>query len=319
MRRFHTGADPRSAPPPSANGGGWGGAPAYQPARSNGFGGGAPPASNGGGSGWSSAPAPSSGATAGWGSQVQRGSGFGSSGGGGPNYSREGYGTWTNGKHVPGPPSARLEKDLFGDAGDPSKQQTGINFDKYADIPVEATGEGVPEPITTFTEQYLDPHLLDNIRLAHYKTPTPVQKYSVPVVSMGRDLMACAQTGSGKTGGFLFPILSALFSRGPPPNPALGGGPQGGYGRGRKAYPVALILAPTRELVSQIHDEARKFAYRSWVKPAVVYGGAEMGAQLRQVESGCDILSATPGRLVDLMERGRISMENSESSLRRLR
>ena len=83
-----------------------------------------------------------------------------------------------------------------------------------------------------------------------------------------------------------------------------------GYSRTRKAYPTALILAPTRELVSQIHDEARKFAYRSWVRPAVVYGGADINQQLRLIERGCDLLSATPGRLVDLIERGRISLSN---------
>ena len=71
-----------------------------------------------------------------------------------------------------------------------------------------------------------------------------------------------------------------------------------------------MILAPTRELVSQIHDEARKFAYRSWVRPAVVYGGADINNQLRQIERGCDLLSATPGRLVDLIERGRVSLAN---------
>ena len=86
--------------------------------------------------------------------------------------------------------------------------------------------------------------------------------------------------------------------------------PPAGYGRSRKAYPTALILAPTRELVSQIHDEARKFCYRSWVRPAVVYGGADINQQLRQIERGCDLLSATPGRLVDLIERGRISLAN---------
>lgn len=82
------------------------------------------------------------------------------------------------------------------------------------------------------------------------------------------------------------------------------------YSRTRKAYPTALILAPTRELVSQIHEEARKFAYRSWVRPAVVYGGADINSQLRLIERGCDLLSATPGRLVDLIERGRISLAN---------
>lgn len=117
-----------------------------------------------------------------------------------------------------------------------------------------------------------------------------------------------SQTGSGKTGGFLFPILSASFTNGPRAPPADPSG--GGYGRTRKAYPTALILAPTRELVSQIHEEARKFCYRSWVRPAVVYGGADINQQLRQIERGCDLLSATPGRLVDLIERGRISLTN---------
>lgn len=116
------------------------------------------------------------------------------------------------------------------------------------------------------------------------------------------------QTGSGKTGGFLFPILSASYTSGPSPIPA--DLQTGGYGRSRKAYPTALILAPTRELVSQIHEEARKFCYRSWVRPAVVYGGADINQQLRLIERGCDLLSATPGRLVDLIERGRISLAN---------
>lgn len=199
-----------------------------------------------------------------------------------------------------------MEHELFGEEGDGVHQATGINFDRYADIPVEATGTGVPEPVLTFTNQHLDPVLLENIEYARYKTPTPVQKYSIPIVSQGRDLMACAQTGSGKTGGFLFPILSAMFSYGPRA-PPMDNGPS--YSR-RKAYPTALILAPTRELVSQIHDEARKFAYRSWARPAVVYGGADIGSQIRALDRGCDLLSATPGRLVDLIERGRISLSN---------
>jgi hypothetical protein len=87
----------------------------------------------------------------------------------------------------------RLEKELFGDENDPTKQHTGINFEKYEDIPVEATGAGVPEPVTSFEGSPLDPVLLENIGYAHYNTPTPVQKYSVPIVAAGRDLMACAQ------------------------------------------------------------------------------------------------------------------------------
>ncbi|KAH8693637.1 P-loop containing nucleoside triphosphate hydrolase protein [Talaromyces proteolyticus] len=223
--------------------------------------------------------------------------------------SGSGDGQWRDGKHVPGPANARVERELFGVPNDPTKQQTGINFANYDDIPVEASGQNVPDPVNTFTNPPLDDHLIANIALAHYNTPTPVQKYSIPIVMNGRDLMACAQTGSGKTGGFLFPILSQAFQTGPSAAPAQQSGGNF-YGRQRKAYPTSLILAPTRELVSQIYDEARKFAYRSWVRPCVVYGGADIGSQLRQIERGCDLLVATPGRLVDLIERGRISLVN---------
>ncbi|KAK4951850.1 DEAD-box ATP-dependent RNA helicase [Elasticomyces elasticus] len=230
--------------------------------------------------------------------------GGGSGGGRGP--TGAGDGQWRDGKHVPGPSNPRMERELFGTANEPGMEATGINFEKYDDIPVEASGQGVPEPLTRFENPPLDDHLLSNIELAGYKVPTPVQKYSIPIVMSGRDLMACAQTGSGKTGGFLFPILSQAYQTGP----SAAAPQQAGFSRQRKAYPTSLILAPTRELVSQIFDEARKFAYRSWVRPCVVYGGADIGSQLRQIERGCDLLVATPGRLVDLIERGRISLAN---------
>jgi ATP-dependent RNA helicase DDX3X len=137
-------------------------------------------------------------------------------GGGGAQAPRgAGDGQWRDGKHIAGPANPRLERELFGVADDPTKQQTGINFEKYDDIPVEASGHDVPEPVLKFTNPPLDDHLIKNIELAHYKVPTPVQKYSIPIVMGGRDLMACAQTGSGKTGGFLFPILSQAFINGP--------------------------------------------------------------------------------------------------------
>ncbi|KAI9809879.1 MAG: DEAD-box ATP-dependent RNA helicase [Sarcosagium campestre] len=308
---------PNGGAPP--NGNAWG--PPPQRA-SNGYGG-PPPPQAGGGSNWANAP-----------NFTPRGNSDGSSlvgnawlnkagplpafdpnaygnpgtqgGGGSAPVRGGGDGQWRDGKHIPGPPNPRTERDLFGVPNDPSKQQTGINFEKYDDIPVEASGHDVPDPVNAFTNPPLDSHLLTNIELASYKVPTPVQKYSIPIVMGGRDLMACAQTGSGKTGGFLFPILSQAFLNGPSATPGQGAG---GYGRQRKAYPTSLILAPTRELVSQIYEESRKFAYRSWVRPCVVYGGADIGSQLRQIERGCDLLVATPGRLVDLIERGRISLQ----------
>ncbi|TKA78532.1 ATP-dependent RNA helicase ded1 [Cryomyces minteri] len=298
--------------PPVMNGGMNGSAWAPPP---GGYAGPPPPQMRGGGQNWASAPnftprAPAPG-NASWDTTPQSRafdpSGYGKPSSGGGIARGSGDGQWKDGKHIPGPPNQRLERELFGVANDPSKQHSGINFEKYDDIPVEASGQGVPDPITSFTNPPLDDHLITNIGLAGYVVPTPVQKYSVPIVMSGRDLMACAQTGSGKTGGFLFPILSQAYKNGPSGSMAAQGG---NFGRQRKALPTSLILAPTRELVSQIYEEARKFAYRSWVRPCVVYGGADIGSQLRQIERGCDLLVATPGRLVDLIERGRISLAN---------
>lgn len=240
----------------------------------------------------------------GYGGKSYGGGGRGGGYGGGRNFRASHEGQFVDGKHIPGQPDPRLELELFGTVDDSSFQSTGINFDHYDDIPVEASGTDVPEPVTVFGAP-LEEHLISNITLARYTKPTPVQKYSIPIVDNGRDLMACAQTGSGKTGGFLFPILSESFKKGPAPLPA-----NAHQGYFKKAYPTSLVLAPTRELVSQIYEEARKFAYRSWVRPCVVYGGADIGQQLRLIERGCDLLVATPGRLVDLLERGRISLAN---------
>eukprot|EP01114_Cavostelium_apophysatum_P022944 TRINITY_DN847_c0_g1_i3.p1 TRINITY_DN847_c0_g1~~TRINITY_DN847_c0_g1_i3.p1 ORF type:complete len:701 (+),score=162.35 TRINITY_DN847_c0_g1_i3:194-2296(+) len=174
-----------------------------------------------------------------------------------------------------------------------------IDFDKYDEIPVEFSGKNCPPPINSWAEIDVGPILSNNIKLARYDRPTPVQKYSLPIVMGGRDLMGCAQTGSGKTAAFLFPLISTLLKAGPPAE---------SQNNRRKVFPLALVLAPTRELASQIYEEARKFAYRTGLRACVVYGGAPMGHQLRDLEKGCDILVATPGRLVDIMERARCSL-----------
>uniref|UniRef100_A0A8C7FJ21 RNA helicase n=1 Tax=Oncorhynchus kisutch TaxID=8019 RepID=A0A8C7FJ21_ONCKI len=188
---------------------------------------------------------------------------------------------------------------------------TGINFDNYDDIPVEATGQNCPHHIDSFQDVEMGEIIMSNIALTRYTRPTPVQKYAIPIIKNKRDLMACAQTGSGKTAAFLLPVLSQIYTEGPGEALAAqksGGQDNGKYGR-RKQYPLALVLAPTRELALQIYEEARKFAYRSRVRPCVVYGGADIGQQIRDLERGCHLLVATPGRLVDMMERGKIGLD----------
>ncbi|XP_029936682.1 DEAD-box helicase 3 X-linked a isoform X10 [Myripristis murdjan] len=205
----------------------------------------------------------------------------------------------------PTAPNERLEHELF------SGSNTGINFEKYDDIPVEATGSNCPPHIESFHDVDMGEIIMGNITLSRYTRPTPVQKHAIPIIKSKRDLMACAQTGSGKTAAFLLPVLSQIYTDGP--GDALqaaknSGHENGKYGR-RKQYPISLVLAPTRELALQIYDEARKFAYRSRVRPCVVYGGADIGQQIRDLERGCHLLVATPGRLVDMMERGKIGLD----------
>ncbi|XP_016106745.1 DEAD-box helicase 3 X-linked a isoform X3 [Sinocyclocheilus grahami] len=236
----------------------------------------------------------------------------------GSRYERGGFGGGTGGNSrwveesrdeedwsKPLSPNERLEQELF------SGSNTGINFEKYDDIPVEATGTNSPGHIESFHDVDMGEIIMSNITLTRYTRPTPVQKYAIPIIKTKRDLMACAQTGSGKTAAFLLPVLSQIYTDGP--GEALQATQastqeNGKYGR-RKQYPISLVLAPTRELALQIYDEARKFSYRSRVRPCVVYGGADIGQQIRDLERGCHLLVATPGRLVDMMERGKIGLD----------
>lgn len=221
-----------------------------------------------------------------------RGGGGGRGGGG---YGNRGGGGWD-----------RREANPFADQDDSEEpvtqeeqENTGINFDAYEDIPVETSGGNVPPPVNTFAEIDLGEALNQNIRRCKYVKPTPVQRHAIPISLGGRDLMACAQTGSGKTAAFCFPIISGIMTGQPAQRPPRGV---------RTVCPLALVLSPTRELSMQIHEEARKFSYQTGVRVVVAYGGAPINQQLRELERGVDILVATPGRLVDLLERARVSL-----------
>lgn len=111
--------------------------------------------------------------------------------------------------------------------------------------------------------------------------------------------------GSGKTAAFLVPILNQMYERG------IGQIPYTSRpGMRRKQYPLGLVLAPTRELATQIYEEAKKFAYRSRMRPAVLYGGNNTGDQMRDLDHGCHLIVATPGRLEDMITRGKVGLDN---------
>ncbi|CAI7820439.1 unnamed protein product [Closterium sp. NIES-53] len=260
----------------ASSGGGWGG---------GGYGGGGGGAWQGGGAGGGYG-----GGRGGYGGG-RRGGGGG--GGGGPLGGFSGSG----GGREEDPFSSQTKKDS--EAVFENHQNTGINFDAYEDIPVETSGDNVPPAITAFDGSGLQPAVMENVKRCNYSNPTPVQRHAIPISLAGRDLMACAQTGSGKTAAFCLPIISGILASGPPPDrPRFG----------RKAFPLALILSPTRELTSQIHAEACKFAYKTGLRAVVVYGGAPAGQQMRELEKGVEILVATPGRLCDMLERGKVSI-----------
>ncbi|RID54487.1 hypothetical protein BRARA_G01805 [Brassica rapa] len=230
--------------------------------------------------------------------------GRGGGGGGGGYVGRGGGGGgWNN--RSGGWDRRDTETNPFGNDGNvepvaDEQENTGINFEAYEDIPIETSGDNVPPPVNTFAEIDLGEALNLNIQRCKYVKPTPVQRNAIPILAAVRDLMACAQTGSGKTAAFCFPIISGIMKEQQHVERPRGV---------RGVYPLAVILSPTRELACQIHDEARKFSYQTGVKVVVAYGGTPVNQQIRELERGVDILVATPGRLNDLLERGRVSLQ----------
>ncbi len=145
-------------------------------------------------------------------------------------------------------------------------------------------------------------HLIDPILRAlkeeGYSTPTPIQQQAIPIVLQGRDLLGCAQTGTGKTAAFSVPILQLLYGR---PRPE----------RAEKAV-RALILTPTRELAIQIDESIAAYGRHTRLRHTVIFGGVSQKPQTDALARGCDILTATPGRLLDLIQQGFISLQHIE-------
>ncbi|MDQ2931059.1 MAG: DEAD/DEAH box helicase [Gemmatimonadota bacterium] len=145
---------------------------------------------------------------------------------------------------------------------------------------------------TSFAELMLAPELLRAVEDAGYTTPTPIQARAIPLILNGRDIMGLAQTGTGKTAAFTLPIVQRLL-----------GGP-------RRAR--ALILTPTRELAVQVKDSFARYAIHSGLEIAVVYGGVPLGPQETALRGGVDVIVATPGRLLDHMERQNVAFDDLE-------
>ena len=148
-----------------------------------------------------------------------------------------------------------------------------------------------------FDELNLRRELLEAVSLMGYTKPTPIQEKTIPPVLAGRDVLGCAQTGTGKTAAFALPILQRLCER--EENRVAG-------------HPRALILTPTRELALQIHENIEKYGKRLPVRCAVIFGGVNQNPQVEALRAGVDILVATPGRLNDLIGQGFITLDDIE-------
>jgi len=176
-----------------------------------------------------------------WGGGSRPGGGYGGGGrGGGAGWNNR-SGGWDRGRDREVNPFGN-EDDANSEEAFAEQENSGINFDAYEDIPVETSGDNVPPPVNTFAEIDLGKELNANIKRCKYVKPTPVQRHAIPISLAGRDLMACAQTGSGKTAAFCFPIISGIMRSQQAQRPR-------GY---RTVYPFALILSPTRELSMQV-------------------------------------------------------------------
>ena len=149
--------------------------------------------------------------------------------------------------------------------------------------------------------------LLRSLQSAGYHEATPIQQKSIPQILKGRDLVACAQTGTGKTAAFALPTLQQLMTSAP----AKTGADRRRQRSGRRAI-RSLILAPTRELAGQIGESLATYGRFTGLRHAVIYGGVRQGPQVRALQAGIDILVATPGRLLDLIGQGFVELASVE-------
>ena len=180
----------------------------------------------------------------------------------------------------------------------------------------------------TFAELGLNEQILAGVATLGFNAPTPVQAAAIPAVLAGKDVVASAQTGTGKTAAFMLPTLQRIAVEKPggaekpeakepnasaKPNVAAGRGAKRNAKRGdtkRNAYPRALIITPTRELAAQIDDVAKSVCASTGQQAVIVTGGARYKHQITALQKGCDVLVATPGRLIDLLDKKHTSLEN---------
>lgn len=187
----------------------------------------------------------------------------------------------------------QFEKDFYREHPNVARR-TPMEVDHYRrTYEITVRGRNVPKPILSFEEGYFPDYVMNAVRHQQYEHPTPIQAQGWPIALSGRDMVGIAQTGSGKTLAYILPAVVHINNQ---PRLERGDGP------------IALVLAPTRELAQQIQQVASDFGHSSRVRNSCVFGGAPKGPQIRDLERGVEIIIATPGRLIDFLEAGKTNL-----------
>eukprot|EP00965_Chrysotila_dentata_P081784 2700046-Pleurochrysis_carterae.AAC.5 len=155
-----------------------------------------------------------------------------------------------------------------------------------AEHSIRVYGDGAPNPVSSFLQASFPQYMLDTLSEAGFTSPTAIQRQGWPVAMSGRDIIALAETGSGKTLTYLLPAIVHVNAQ-----PVL----EPGDG------PLALVLAPTRELALQIHEECVRFGHPCGVRTTCIYGGVPKPPQILELKKAPEIVAATPGRLADML------------------
>ncbi|CAE7939546.1 dbp2, partial [Symbiodinium sp. KB8] len=181
-----------------------------------------------------------------------------------------------------------FEKDFYMEHPEVTKTPEEEVAKWRAEHEITVVGSNIPKPVTSFEHSPFPEYVLAAVKQAGFKAPTPIQAQGWPMAMSGRDMVGIAQTGSGKTLSFLLPAVVHINSQ---EHLRPGDGP------------IVLVIAPTRELAVQIQEECAKFGCSSDVKSVCVYGGAAKRPQEAALRRGVEIVIATPGRLIDFLER----------------
>ncbi|KAL8567651.1 putative ATP-dependent RNA helicase ddx17 [Nucella lapillus] len=231
----------------------------------------------------------------GYGGRSDRDGGFRGGGGGGGMGSMKGIQPGANLRKPKWDVSklAKFQKHFYEEASSVTNRPPAQVQEYRRTHQITVSGRFTPNPIMSFDEASFPDYVMNQIHRNSWTSPTPIQSQSWPIAMSGKDLVGIAQTGSGKTLGFILPAVVHINNQ---PYLERGDGP------------IVLVLVPTRELAQQVQEVAVEFGHSSHVRSVCVYGGASKGPQLRDLERGAEICIATPGRLIDFLETNRTNL-----------